>query len=158
VLVTVLFTDLVDSTTHASRLGDRGWREVLDAHDHVVARELARFRGTKVNTTGDGVLATFDGPARAVQCARSLAEAMRALGIDTRAGLHTGEVEMRGADISGIAVVIAARVMSHAGPSEIVVSRTVVDLVAGSGIEFADRGEHELKGVPGAWRIFSVRA
>ena len=156
VLATVLMTDIVGSTDHASRLGDRRWRELLDAHDSAVDRQLDRFRGRKVNTTGDGMLATFDGPARALRCAQAILSANRALGLEVRAGVHTGEVELRGADIGGIAVHIGARIAGLAGPGEVLVSRTVTDLVAGSGIEFVDHGEHQLKGVPGAWRLFAM--
>jgi class 3 adenylate cyclase len=158
VLATVLFTDFVDSTRAASAVGDARWRELLDVHDGVVRREVEANRGRLVKTTGDGILATFDGPARAIQCARGVQHAMSQLGVALRAGLHTGEVEVRGEDVSGLSVVIASRVMDLADPGEVLVSRTVTDLVAGAGIEFEDRGEHELKGVPGAWRIFSVRA
>jgi class 3 adenylate cyclase len=157
VLATVLFTDIVGSTEHAVRLGDRRWTSVLDEHDSLVALELERHRGRRVNATGDGILATFDGPARAVRCARAICTTVRPLGIEVRAGLHTGEVERRGEDIGGIAVHTAARVQALAGPGEVLVSRTVVDLVAGSGIDFEDRGEHELKGVPGSWKLFAVR-
>jgi len=155
-LATVLFTDVVDSTAQAARLGDRRWRELLDAHDAVAAQELVRFRGQKVRSTGDGILARFDGPARAIQCAVGLRDAVRTLGLEMRAGLHTGEVEIRGEDIGGITVHIAPRVAAMAAPGEVLVSRTLTDLVAGSGIAFEDRGEHELKGVPGAWRLYAV--
>ena len=155
-LATVLFTDIVGSTDHASRLGDKNWTDLLNRHDELVSRELERHRGRKVNPTGDGILATFDGPARAVRCAQAICQAVRNLGIEVRAGLHTGEVELRGEDIGGIAVHIGQRVSAMAGPGEIVVSSTVVDLVAGSGLEFEDRGEHELKGVSGRWTIFAV--
>jgi len=158
ILATVLMTDIVGSTEHAVALGDRRWRDLLDAHDRVVDRQLERFRGRKVNPTGDGMLATFDGPARAVRCAQALIEATRALDLDIRAGLHTGEVELRGEDIGGIAVHIGARVASLAKPGQVLVSRTLVDLVAGSGIEFEDQGEQRLKGVPGMWRLFSAKA
>jgi class 3 adenylate cyclase len=157
VLATVLFTDFVDSTGHAARLGDKKWRQLLDRHDTLVARELERHRGRKVNPTGDGILATFDGPARAVRCAQSIVESVKPLGIEVRAGLHTGEVELRGEDIGGIAVHIGQRVSALAAPGEVVVSSTVVDLVAGSGLAFEDRGEHELKGVPRRWRVYVVR-
>jgi class 3 adenylate cyclase len=157
VLTTVMFVDIVGSTRHATAVGDRRWRESLDQFYELVDRHLARYRGHRVNTTGDGVVASFDGPARAVECARSIAKAVRGLGIESRAGLHTGEVEIRGNDLAGVAVHIAARVIDIAGPGEILVSRTVTDLVAGSGIEFADSGEHELKGVPGQWQLFAVR-
>lgn len=155
-LATVLFTDIVGSTAHATRLGDRRWSELLDQHDAVIARELARFRGRKVNPTGDGMLATFDGPARAVRCAAAICDAVRPLGVEVRAGLHVGEVELRGDDIGGIAVHIGQRISGVATPGEVLVSRTVTDLVAGSGIEFEDRGEHELKGVPGSWQLFAA--
>jgi class 3 adenylate cyclase len=156
VLVTVLFSDIVGSTEHLAERGDRNWRDVLDAHDRIIRRQLERFRGREVNTTGDGFLATFDGPGRAIHCGCAMRDAVRALGIDIRVGLHTGEIEHRGDDIAGVAVHIAARVAHHAGAAEVVVSSTVKDLVAGSGIDFDDRGEHELKGVPGTWRLFSV--
>ncbi|HVC70331.1 MAG TPA: adenylate/guanylate cyclase domain-containing protein [Acidimicrobiales bacterium] len=155
-LATVMFTDIVRSTAHATRLGDHRWAQMLDRHDSIVASELERFRGRKVNPTGDGLLATFDGPARAIKCAMAICEAVRALGIEVRAGLHVGEVETRGDDIGGIAVHIGQRVSSLAGTGEVLVSRTVTDFVAGSGITFDDRGEHELKGVPGTWRLFAV--
>jgi class 3 adenylate cyclase len=158
VLATVLFTDIVGSTEHAARLGDRGWRETLRLHEGVVERELARFRGRAVKSMGDGVLATFDGPARAIRCARALARSADALGLKLRAGIHTGEVELIGEDVGGIAVHIGARVSALAGADEVLVSSTVKDLVAGSGIEFDDRGEHALKGVPGEWRVYSARA
>jgi class 3 adenylate cyclase len=157
VLATVLFTDIVGSTERASRVGDRRWRETLDRYDELARHELQRFRGRQVNTTGDGTLAVFDGPARAVECARTLSAAVRTLGIDIRAGLHTGEIEARGKDVAGVAVHIASRVSARAGPGEVLVSRTVTDLVVGSGIDFEDRGEHELKGVPETWRLFAVR-
>jgi len=156
-LATVLFTDIVASTEHATRLGDQRWRQLLDQHDDIAARELDRHRGRKVNPTGDGMLATFDGPARAVRCAQAIVAAVRPLGIEVRAGVHTGEVELRGDDIGGIAVHIGQRVSALAGPGEVLVSRTVTDLVAGSGLEFEERGEHELKGVPGKWAIYAVR-
>jgi class 3 adenylate cyclase len=156
-LAAVLFTDIVGSTEQAARLGDRQWAQILDEHDAISARELERFRGRKVNPTGDGLLATFDGPARAVRCAQAIRDSVRGLGIEIRAGLHMGEVELRGADIGGIAVHIGQRVSSMAGPGEILVSRTVTELVAGSGIEFENRGEHALKGVPGTWTLFAVQ-
>jgi len=156
VLATVLFTDIVASTEHATRLGDKAWAAVLDRHDAAIGRELARHRGRRVNPTGDGVLATFDGPARGVRCAQAIIDAVRPLGVDVRAGLHTGEVELRGDDIGGIAVHIGQRISSLAAPGEVLVSRTVTDLVAGSGLEFEDRGEHELKGVPGSSRVFAL--
>ena len=158
VLATVLFTDIVGSTERAAALGDTRWRELLEQHHRSVRRELDRFRGNEIDTAGDGFMASFDGPARAIRCARAIEDSNQALGIDVRAGVHTGECERLGDKLSGIAVHIAARVASSAGAGEVVVSQTVKDLVAGSGIEFDDRGMHELKGVPGAWRLFSVRA
>jgi class 3 adenylate cyclase len=158
VLATVLFTDVVASTQHAAQLGDRKWTTLLDQHDAAVLRELERHRGRKVNPTGDGLLATFDGPARAVRCAKAICSVVRTLGIEARAGLHTGEIELRGDDIGGIAVHIGQRVSALARPGEVLVSRTVTDLVAGSGLEFDDRGEHELKGVPGRFQLYAVRA
>jgi class 3 adenylate cyclase len=155
-LATVLFTDIVSSTERAAALGDDEWSRVLDHHDAVVVREIERHRGRKINPTGDGVLATFDGPARGVRCAQAICEAVRSLGIEVRAGLHTGEIELRGADIGGIAVHIGERVSALAGPGEVLVSSTVKDLVSGSGITFADRGPHVLKGVPDQWRVFAV--
>jgi class 3 adenylate cyclase len=156
-LATVLFTDIVSSTERAAALGDDAWTRTLDRHDALVAREVERHRGREVNTTGDGMLATFDGPARAVRCAQAICEAVRSLGIEVRAGLHTGEIELRGADIGGIAVHIGQRVSALAGPGEVLVSSTVKDLVAGSGITFADRGSRVLKGVPDEWRVFAVK-
>jgi class 3 adenylate cyclase len=156
ILATVLFTDIVDSTKTAAELGDHRWREVLEGHQQVVRRALERFAGREVKTTGDGFLATFDGPARAIQCAEEIIDSSRPLGIEIRAGLHTGECEVMGDDIGGIAVHIAARVSGHAGAGDVVVSRTVKDLVAGSGIAFADRGTHELKGVPDDWQLLAV--
>ena len=156
VLATVLFTDIVGSTATAARLGDRGWRELLERHHDVVRRQLGRFRGREVDTAGDGFFATFDGPARAIRCACAVTEAVGELGLDIRAGLHTGECELLGEKVAGIAVSIGARVAALAGPGEVFVSSTVKDLVAGSGIQFADRGFAELKGVPGEWRLFAV--
>ena len=156
VLATVLFTDIVGSTATAARLGDRGWRELLERHHDVVRRQLGRFRGREVDTAGDGFFATFDGPARAIRCACAVTEAVGELGLDIRAGLHTGECELLGEKVAGIAVSIGARVAAQAGPGEVFVSSTVKDLVAGSGIQFADRGFAELKGVPGEWRLFAV--
>jgi len=155
-LATVLFTDIVSSTERAAALGDDVWTRTLDRHDALVASEVERHRGRRINTTGDGMLATFDGPARAVRCAQAICEAVRPLGVEVRAGLHTGEIEFRGADIGGIAVHIGQRVSGLAGPREVLVSSTVKDLVAGSGITFADRGSHVLKGVPDEWRVFAV--
>jgi class 3 adenylate cyclase len=157
VLATVLFTDIVGSSEKAGQLGDRAWRILLDAHDAVVRTQLERFRGREAKTTGDGFLATFDGPARAIRCAVELVGGLRGLGLDIRAGLHTGEIEVRGDDIGGIAVHTAARVAAMASRREVLVSSTVKDLVAGSGIEFEERGEHELRGVPGSWRLYSVQ-
>ena len=157
VLATVLLTDIVSSTERAADLGDRRWREVLDSQEAISRRHVERFRGRLVKTTGDGVLATFDGPARAIQCARAIGDEIAGLGIQIRAGLHTGEVELRGADIGGIAVHLAARVMAMAAPGEVLSSSTVKDLVVGSGIEFADHGTHTLKGVPGEWRLFAAQ-
>jgi class 3 adenylate cyclase len=156
VLATVMFTDLVDSTAQLSALGDRVWRERLDAHDALVRGRLEAFRGREVKMTGDGVVATFDGPARAIGCAQAIVDGAADLGLDVRVGLHTGEIELRGDDIGGLAVHIGARVSQLAGPREILVSRTVVDLVAGSHLEFDDRGERALKGVEGTWRVFAV--
>ncbi len=156
VLTTVLFTDVVDSTRRAAELGDRAWSELLERHHALVRRELARFRGTEVGTTGDGFLATFDGPARAVRCAAAITAAVTALGLRVRAGVHTGEVERRADDVRGLAVHVGARVCALAGPGEVLVSRTVRDLVSGSGLAFAPRGSHALKGVPGEWDLFAV--
>ncbi len=156
VLASVLFTDIVDSTAHAASLGDNRWRATRQAHDRIVRANLARFRGHEVKTIGDGFLATFDGPARGVLCAREICGSMESLGIDVRAGLHTGEIELDGDDVAGIAVAIGARVGALAAPGEVLVSSTVKDLVVGSGIVFADRGEHTLKGVPDAWRLYAA--
>jgi class 3 adenylate cyclase len=153
VLATVLFTDIVDSTRTAAELGDRRWREVLESHQRAVRESLRRSGGREVKSTGDGFLATFDGPARALRCARTIVESADGLGIRIRAGLHTGECEVMGDDIGGIAVHIAARVSALADAGEVLVSRTVKDLVAGSGLTFANRGEHTLKGVPDAWEL-----
>jgi class 3 adenylate cyclase len=156
VLLTVLFTDIVDSTKRAAELGDRRWCELLDDHDAMVARQLDRFRGKSVKSTGDGFLATFDGPARAIRCACAIRDGARRLGLEIRAGLHTGECEIRGDDLAGIAVHIGARIGSLAKAGEVLVSSPIPPLIAGSGIEFADRGAHELKGVPGLWHIYAV--
>jgi class 3 adenylate cyclase len=159
VLATVLFTDIVDSTQRAADLGDRRWRDLLDEHDRIIQRGIDRHRGRKVKSLGDGVLATFDGPGRAIRCACQLREAVRPLGVDVRAGLHTGECEvMPNDDIGGIAVHIGARVGALAGAGEVLVSGTVKDLVAGSGLVFEDRGRHQLKGVPGEWPLWAVGA
>ena len=155
-LLTVLFTDIVGSTERAAELGDRRWRELLEGHDEVVRAEIERGGGRTVKTIGDGFLATFEGPARAIQCARALNAATAPIGIQIRAGLHTGECELIGDDIGGMCVHLAARVCALAGPDEVLVSRTVKDLVVGSGIEFSEHGAHELKGVPGTWEIFAV--
>lgn len=157
VLATVLFTDIVDSTKRAVELGDERWKELLGRHDAQVRRQLERFHGREVNTTGDGFLARFDGPARAIRCAIAIRDVLRSLGLEMRAGVHTGEVELRDDDISGIAVHVAARVAAAAEAGEVLVSRIVVDLVAGSGLGFADRGEHILKGVAGEWGLFAVK-
>jgi class 3 adenylate cyclase len=156
VLVTLLFTDIVGSTEHAGQLGDRRWRELLDRHDATVRRQLERFQGKEIKTVGDGFVATFDGPARAIRCACAIRDAVRQLGLAVRAGLHTGEVERRGDDIGGIAVHVAQRVCGIARPGEVLVSRTVVDLVAGSPIRFSEGQDHELKGMSGTWRLFTV--
>ncbi len=156
VLATVLFTDIVDSTGVASTLGDAKWMELLDQHNRLVREELAKFRGQEVNTAGDGFLATFDGPARAIDCAVSIRDALKHLDVHIRAGIHTGEIEVIGDDIGGIGVHIGARVAALAGVDEVMVSRTVKDLVAGSGTQFADRGNHQLKGIPEQWHLYSV--
>jgi pimeloyl-ACP methyl ester carboxylesterase/class 3 adenylate cyclase len=156
VLATVMFTDIVDSTAQSATLGDRRWRELLDQHDGLIRARLARFRGREVDTAGDGFFALFDGPARAVRCATSICSSMRGLGFEVRAGLHTGEVQMSGDGVSGIAVAIGARVGALAGAGEVLVSSTVKDLVVGSGLDFDDRGVHTLKGVPDAWQLFAV--
>jgi pimeloyl-ACP methyl ester carboxylesterase/class 3 adenylate cyclase len=158
VVTTVLFTDIVGSTQRASELGDRGWAELLGAHHAVVRRELGRFRGQEVDTAGDGFFATFDGPARAVRCALAVVEGIRTLGLETRVGLHTGEVELADGARRGVAVHIGQRILAQADAGEVLVSSTVKDLVAGSGLEFADRGLQELKGVPEQWRVFKVVA
>jgi class 3 adenylate cyclase len=155
-LATLLFTDIVGSTAHMARLGDAGWRELLERHHSLVRRELARARGDEVDTAGDGFFAAFDGPARAIRCAKSIVGGVHELGVDVRLGLHTGECELVDGKISGIAVHTGARVAAHAGPGEVLVSSTVKDLVAGSGLEFEDRGVHELKGIPGEWRLYAA--
>ncbi len=156
VLATVLFTDIVDSTAQAAATGDRSWRTTRERHDALIRSELAHYRGREVKTMGDGFLATFDGPARAVRCAQAIIAGVAHLGIEVRAGLHTGEIELDGTDVSGIAVAIGARVGAIAQPSEVLVSQTIKDLTAGSGIVYTDRGEHELKGVPDRWRLYAV--
>jgi len=156
VLATILFTDIVDATTRASELGDRAWRELLVKHHEAIRGQLGRFRGREIDTAGDGFFATFDGPARAIRCACAIRDGVGELGLQVRAGLHTGECELVDNKVGGIAVHIGARVASLADPLEVLVSRTVKDLVAGSGIEFNDRGEHLLKGIPGEWRLYSV--
>jgi class 3 adenylate cyclase len=158
VLATVLFTDIVDSTSQAAAVGDSRWREVLDAHDRLVRERLDAYRGREVKTMGDGFLATFDGPARAIHCARSIVERAPSLGIQVRAGVHTGECELVDHDVRGVAVNIGARIGALADGGEVLVSRTVKDLVVGSGLEFEDRGRHELKGVPGSWQLFAAAA
>jgi class 3 adenylate cyclase len=155
-LATVLFTDICGSTERAAQVGDRSWRYMLERHDALFRRALDRHRGREVKRTGDGFLATFDGPARAIRCAADVTDSIGSIGIQVRAGLHTGELEVMDGDLGGLAVHIAARVMDQAGPNEVLVSSTVKDLVVGSGIEFEERGEHELRGVPGEWRLFSV--
>jgi len=155
-LATVLFTDIVDATRRAAEIGDRRWRDVLQAHHTAVRTELGRFRGREIDTAGDGFLASFDGPARTVRAGCSIAESVRRLGIEVRAGVHTGECEVMGDKLGGIAVHIGARVAALAHGSEVLVSSTVKDLVAGSGLRFEDRGTHALKGVPGEWHLFAV--
>lgn len=156
VLATVLFTDIVDSTRSAAAMGDQAWRRSLDSHDHLAKQMVEKHRGILVKTTGDGILATFDGPGRAVRCALAFGAAAKQIGLPLRAGLHTGEVEMRGQDIGGIAVHAAARVMAQSQSSEVLVSRVVTDLVAGAGLKFTERGSHELKGLPGRWDLFAA--
>jgi class 3 adenylate cyclase len=156
VLATVMFTDIVDSTRRASEIGDRRWRELLEQHHMTVREQLKRFRGREIDTAGDGFLAAFDGPARAVRAACAVTSGVRKLGLDVRTGLHTGECEVIGKKLTGIAVHIGARVAALAGPGEVIVSGTVKDLLAGSGLKFRERGTHELKGVPGPWQLYSV--
>jgi pimeloyl-ACP methyl ester carboxylesterase len=156
VLATVLFTDIVGSTERAAELGDHRWRDILDAHDALAERQLARYRGTLVKATGDGLVATFDGPARAIRCALALRDGLRSMGVEIRGGLHCGEIERRGPDVSGLAVHIAARVQTVARPGEMLVTRTVKDLVVGAEIPFVDRGLHGLKGIPDEWQLFAV--
>jgi len=156
ILATVMFSDIVSSTELAAEIGDRRWRELLDRHDELVRERLQDTGGREIKATGDGFLALFDAPARAIRCSVSIRDGLRGVGVDVRIGLHAGEVELRGSDVGGIAVNIGARVAASGSAGEVLVSSTVRDLVAGSGIEFADRGEHVLKGVPGRWRLFSV--
>jgi len=156
VLATVMFTDIVRSSEHAARIGDRAWREVLTRHHAVVRRELNRFRGHERDTAGDGFFATFDGPARAIRAAQAIMDGVRALDLEARIGIHVGECELHEGKIAGLAVNIGSRVASNAQASEVLVSQTVRDLVAGSGIRFTDRGTHELKGIPGDWQLFAV--
>jgi class 3 adenylate cyclase len=156
-LATVLFTDIVESTAKAIELGDRRWRDLLERHHILVRRELLRYRGREVDTAGDGFLAAFDGPARAIRCACAIVHGVRDLGLSVRAGLHTGECEVADGKIAGIAVHTGARVAALAATDEVLVSNTVRDLVAGSGIQFSDRGPHALKGIPGEWRLFAVQ-
>lgn len=156
ILATVLFTDIVGSTNRAAQMGDQRWRDLLDNHDDVTNRLISKHRGTLVKSTGDGILATFDGPGRAVRCALALSEETKSIGLPVRAGLHCGEVEVRGSDIGGIAVHAAARVMSQSGSSEVLVSRVVTDLVAGTDLKFSERGSYELKGLPGKWDLFTA--
>jgi class 3 adenylate cyclase len=156
VLATVLFTDIVGATSRAAELGDRAWRELLERHHEAVRAHLGRFRGEEVDTAGDGFFASFDGPARAITCARAIVETMPEIGLEVRAGLHTGECELIDGKVAGIAVHTGARVAANAQPGEVLVSSTVKDLVAGSGIAFQDRGLHELKGIPGEWRLYAA--
>jgi len=158
ILATVLFLDIASSTERATALGDAAWGNLLNAYYSIVRKELARFRGKETNTAGDGFLATFDGPARAIRCAIAITVGVRQLGIDVRAGVHTGECEMMGDNVGGIAVNIGARIMSSAKPGSVLASGTVKDLVAGSGIEFMDMGTHALKGVPGEWKLFAAQS
>jgi len=157
ILATVLFTDIVNSTKCAAEMGDQQWRDLLDRHNTMMHKNIGRFRGQVIKNTGDGFLATFDGPARAIRCASTVSDEARQLGIEIRAGLHTGEIELIGEDVGGIAVHIAARVLGKAGDSEVWVSRTIKDLVVGSGFEFNERGVYSLKGIPGEWQLFSVK-
>ena len=156
VLTTIVFTDIVGSTQRAAELGDLRWHDLLDNHDRIVRHELERFRGREVNTAGDGFVATFTSPSVALDCAEAIVDAVRTLGIEMRAGIHAGEVEVRGADIAGMAVHIGARVSALAGPSEVLVSSTVREIVTGSRRTFTERGEHDLKGVPGRWRVYAL--
>jgi class 3 adenylate cyclase len=157
-LTTLLFSDIVGSTDHASAVGDRAWRALLDRHDDAIRRQLVRFGGRSANFTGDGIVATFDGPVRAIRCGAAIRDAARQIGLDVRVGIHTGEIEVRGQEIAGIAVHLAKRICDAAQSGELLVSRTVVDLVAGSGLSFDDRGSHDLKGIPEPWRLFAVNS
>ena len=156
VLTTIVFTDIVGSTERAAALGDDRWRDLLDNHDGIVRRQLARFRGREVNTAGDGFVVTFTSPSVAIECAEAIVDAVREIGLEVRVGMHAGEVEVRGSDIAGMAVHIGARVASRAGPGEVLVSSTVREIVTGSGRTFTDSGEYELKGVPGRWRLHAL--
>ena len=156
VLATVVFTDIVGATEHLDRVGDRAWRDLLERHHSLIRREISRFRGREIDTAGDGFFATFDGPARGVRCAMSIRDAVKSLGVEIRAGVHTGECEVIGDKVGGIAVHIGARVMAMARPNEVLVTRTVKDLVAGSGLELADSGVHTLKGVTGEWLLYAA--
>ncbi len=158
VLATVLFTDIVDSTRRAAEAGDHAWRRLLDDHDRLAKQAVEKHRGSVIKTTGDGILATFDGPGRAFRPALALGATTKKIGLPLRAGLHTGEIELRGRDIGGIAVHAAARVMAHCDSGEVLVSRVVTDLVAGAGLKFSERGSHELKGLPGRWDLFAASA
>ncbi len=158
ILATVLFTDIVDSTRSAAAMGDHAWRRLLDNHDQIARQTVEKFRGNLIKTTGDGILATFDGPGRAVRCALAFSSAAGQIGLPLRAGLHTGEIELRDRDVGGIAIHAAARVMAQAQASEVLVSRVVTDLVAGAGLKFAERGSHDLKGIPGKWDLFAAQA
>jgi class 3 adenylate cyclase len=158
VLATVLVTDIVGSTEHLTRIGDRAWSDLVERHHATIRRELLRYKGREIDTAGDGFLAVFDGPARAVRCAVEATDAVRGLGLEIRAGVHTGEVELAGAKVRGLAVHLASRIASIADPGDVLASSTVKDLVAGSGIRFEERGEHDLRGAPGRWRLFSVAA
>jgi class 3 adenylate cyclase len=156
ILATVMFTDIVDSTRSAAEMGDQQWRRLLDSHDRIAKQAVEKHRGNLIKTTGDGILATFDGPGRAVRCALAFEAMGKQIGLPLRAGLHTGEIELRGRDVGGVAVHAAARVMAHCAPGEVLVSRVVTDLVAGAGLKFAERGSHELKGLPGRWDLFAA--
>ena len=158
VLATVLFTDLVSSTERAAAMGDKRWREILDEHDALIGRELDAHRGSLVKTTGDGIVATFDAPARAIRCAEAIEKQVDSLGLRMRAGIHTGEIERRENDIAGLAVHLAARIAALANAGEILVSRTVRDLVVGSSLRFSERGEYDVKGVPASWQLFAAHS